>query len=948
LGQQARRVPAAVAPVIPHHTHHAHDRSHAHRSARRFLTRGLVAGLLLAQSAAPALAQTTSAQPEKEEEPVILEKFTVTAGFAGSLAAAAEMKQNQRVITEVIAAEDIGKLPDISIADALTRLTGLTTQRTNGRSQQISIRGLNGDFSTGLLNGREQVSTGLNRAVEFDQYPADLLSSVVVYKTAAPNLVGQGLAGSIDLRTVRPLEKSGRVIAASGYYEWNELGELTPGADATGNRYTFSYIDQLADGKVGIALGYSHSSKPFAGQQFQAWGYPTDSSGNFALGGMKPYVRNSVLERDGYMGVIEFKPNDNIHSVVDIFYSDFEERQLLRGMEVPLAFWSSASLQPGYTTSNGLITSATLTNVQPIVRSDTFVRTDKPVAVGWNLVMGKQSAWPVTFDASYSRVKRDDFNLELWAGISSLGTPFTTADTATVQLAPGQIPVVKLTKNYGDGNILRISDPQGWQSWKFPATGAPGYYKGFQSKDELTQLKLSTRHELNRFFDAVEIGVSLTDRYKRDGENPSGFPVLKNNQATAQMPASIGTTDFSYIGIGPIYAFDALSYFNAGAFNLVGNDGTDFVARRFQVREEVSQFYTQFDIATKAGNVPVTGNVGFRIIHTDQTSNGLSANGNTVTPVEAGDTYTQFSPSLNLNFELTDRSYLRFSLARQIARPRMYDMRASRTFGFDATKATSTNISQSPWSGGGGNSALRPWVADSIDLSYERYFKESKGYFSVAGFAKKLRNFIYEQSALADFSGYPFSTSSAPTLLQGAVTQPMNGDGGNIRGLEFSLVLASELLSENLKGFGVQFGGALTKSSIKPWGPTSGDAPIAGLSEKVAQITVYYERHGWSARVSNRYRSENRQYITTFGPPNQGGDVSPNGGFSMAQPESVVDAQLSYTFPKDSPMKNLSVFLQGYNLTDEPLITYNNDDPRQVINYQKYGASYSFGAAYKF
>ena len=927
-----------------------HSTVHTRNPARRFLTRGLVAGLLLAQSAAPALAQTTagSATPANNEEPVVLDKFTVTAGFAGSLAAAAEIKQNQRVITEVISAEDIGKLPDISIADALTRLTGLTTQRTNGRSQQISIRGLNGDFSTGLLNGREQVSTGLNRAVEFDQYPADLLSEVVVYKTAAPNLVGQGLAGSIDLRTVRPLSKTGRVIAVSGYYEWNELGELTPGADATGNRYTFSYIDQLQDGKLGIALGYSHSSKPFAGQQFQGWGYPTDSAGNFALGGMKPYVRNSVLERDGYMAVIEYKPNDNIHSVIDIFYSDFEERQLLRGMEVPLAFWSSAQIQPGYSTSNGLITNATLTNVQPIVRSDTFVRGDKPVAIGWNLVMGKESAWPVTFDASYSKVKRDDFNLELWAGISNLGTPFTTADTATVQLAPGQLPVVKLTKNYGDGGILRIADPQGWQSWKFPATGSPGSYKGFQSQDELTQLKLSTRHELSRFFEAVEIGASLTDRYKRDGENPSGFPVLKNGAATAAMPATIGSTDFSYIGIGPIYAFDALSYFNSGAFDLVGNDGTDFVARRFQVREEVSQVYAQFDIATKAGNVPVTGNVGFRVIHTDQTSKGLSANGSTVTPVTDGDTYTQFSPSLNLNFEVTDRSVVRFSLARQIARPRMYDMRASRTFGFDATKSGSTDISQSPWSGGGGNSALRPWVADSIDLSYENYFKDSKGYFAVAAFAKKLRNFIYEQSTLADFTGYPFSTASAPALSLGAVSQPMNGDGGNIRGLEFSLVLTSELINENFRGFGVQFGGALTKSSIKPWGPTGGDAPIAGLSEKVAQITVYYERHGWSARMSNRYRSENRQYITTFGPPNQGGDVSPNGGFSMAQPESVLDAQLSYTFPKDGPMKNLSIFLQGYNLTDEPLITYNNDDPRQVINYQKYGASYSLGAAYKF
>jgi iron complex outermembrane receptor protein len=901
-------------------------------------------------SGALAPAQQTNPAPADPaaEQVVVLEKFTVTSGFAGSLAAAAEMKQKQKVITEVIASEDIGKLPDISIADALTRLTGLTTQRSNGRSQAISIRGLTGDFSTGLLNGREQVSTGMNRAVEFDQYPADLLSEVVVYKTASPSLIGQGLAGSIDLRTVRPLEKSGRVVAVNGYYEWNELGALTPSAKSTGNRFNFSYIDQLADGKVGIALGYSHSSKPFAGQQFQAWGYPTDSAGNFALGGMKPYVRNSVLDRDGFMGVFEYKPNDNIHSIIDIYYSKFEENQNLRGMEVPLSFWSSAALQPGYTTSGGLITNSTLTNVQPIVRNDVFKRTDKPIAIGWNLVMGKKSDWPVTLDASYSKVAREDFNLELWAGIGSLGTPFTTADTMTVKLTPGGIPVVTPTKNYADASILKISDPQGWQTWKFPATGAPGYYKGFQSKDEIGQFKLSTRHELPRFFEAVEVGVSYTDRYKKDGENPSGFPVLKSGAATAAMPASVGTTDFSYVGIGPIYAFDPLAAFESGMFTLVPNDGTDFIARRFQVREKVTQLYAQFDINTKAGNTPVTGNIGFRVIGTDQSSKGLSANGNTVTAVTDGDTYTQFSPSLNLNFELTERSVMRFSLARQIARPRMYDMRASRTWGYNPTLSGSTSISQSPWSGGGGNSALRPWAADSVDLSYEHYFKGNKGYVAVAGFAKKLRNFIYEQSALADFTGYPISSGTPPALMQGVVSQPMNGEGGNIKGLEFTLSLASELINENFRGFGVVVGGALTKSSIKPWGPTGGDAPIGGLSEKVANVTVYYERHGFSARVSNRYRSENRQYITTFGVPNPSGDVNPNGGFAMAQPESVMDAQVSYTFNKNSRMKNLSIFLQGYNLTNEPLVTYNNDDPRQVINYQKYGASYSFGAAYKF
>jgi iron complex outermembrane receptor protein len=448
-------------------------------------------------------------------------------------------------------------------------------------------------------------------------------------------------------------------------------------------------------------------------------------------------------------------------------------------------------------------------------------------------------------------------------------------------------------------------------------------------------------------FSAVEVGASYTDRYKRDGQDPSGFPVLANGAATAPMPPSVGITDFSYLGIGPIYAFDPWAYYNSGALKFVPSDGTDFVAQRFKVREKVAQIYSQFDINTKAGNVPVTGNVGFRVIRTDQSSSGYSANGNTLTRVEDGDTYTQFAPSLNLNFEVTDRSVVRFSLARQIARPRLYDMRAARSFGYDTTKAGSTDVNQSPWSGGGGNSALRPWVSDSVDLSFEHYFHQSRGYFSIAAFYKDLRNFIYDQATLADFTGYPVQ-GATPTLREGVVTQPVNGDGGNIHGIEFSLVLASELLNNDFKGFGLQFGGALTKSGIKPWGPTSGTAPISGLSERVAQVTVYYERYGWSARVSERYRSANRQYITNFGAPNPSGDVNPNGGFSMAQPETVIDAQLSYTFQKNSRLKNLAIFLQGYNLTNEPLVTYDSNDPRRVINYQKYGASYSAGVSYKF
>ncbi len=895
----------------------------------------------------PASAATKPKDDTTANEPVVsLDTFTVTAGFRGSLAAAAAVKANASGVTEVIASEDIGKLPDVSIADSLTRLTGLTTQRTNGRSQGITIRGLTGDFSTGMLNGREQVSTGENRAVEFDQYPAELLNGVMVYKTAAANLTGQGLAGTIDLQTVEPLSKGRRTIAANAYYEWTQLGKLTPGAKDKGNRVNLSYVDQLAGGTVGIAFGYAHSSKPYEGQQFQAWGYPTDSAGNFAMGGTKSYVRTSNLDRDGFMAVLEYKPNENVHSTIDIYSSSFEEKQLLRGMEIPMAFWSGAVLTPGYTVSGGLITQAKLTNVQPVVRNDVFDRKDSPFAIGWNLKLGQKSAWPIVFDMGFSRVTRTDQNLETYSGLGFRGTA-AAPDTMTVKLTPGEIPVVTSTLDYSSGSILKLSDPQGWGSGDLRGGGMEGYLKYFQAKDELGQFKLSTSHALKGIFKDVEVGVSYSDRYKKDGENPSGFITSATAANTQALPAQVGTTDMSFLGLGRIYAYDPLAAHNAGVWGFSPNLSTDMAVNTFQVREKITQFYGQLNLDTKLNEVPMTGNIGVRVINTDQNSTGLSANGGLLNPASGGDKYTKFAPSLNLTFKPAPETFIRFSLARQIARPRMYDMRASQSWSYDPTLAASTDLSRSPWSANGGNTKLQPWEANSVDLSFEKYFADNMGYVSLAAFHKDLISYIYNQTVLQNFTNYPVRTGGVPALFAGPSGEPENGTGGKMQGLEFTWSLPSELISSQVKGFGLVLGGAYTDSTIKPWGPTNGDAPIAGLARKVANVTLYYERFGFSARISERYRSATREYITTFGPPNRSGDSSSGAGFSVAQPERVIDAQLSYALQSGS-LKGLTFFLQAYNLNNEPLVTYNNGDPRQVMNYQKYGASYSTGASYRF
>ena len=169
------------------------------------------------------------------------------------------------------------------------RLPGLTAQRFGGRPQEINIRGFAGDFSTTLLNGTEQVSLGNNRGVEFDQYPSELMNQVVVYKTPDASLVGQGLSGTVDLQTVRPLSFADRVVAANARYDLNKIDN---GDDRHGGRYSISYIDQFADRTVGIALGYAHLNNPQQQHQFEAWGYaplatvnPGESTGLQTLDG---------------------------------------------------------------------------------------------------------------------------------------------------------------------------------------------------------------------------------------------------------------------------------------------------------------------------------------------------------------------------------------------------------------------------------------------------------------------------------------------------------------------------------------------------------------------------------------------------------------------------------------------------------------------------------------
>ena len=901
----------------------------------RLMTGGAFVAIAFAFAGA---AQAQSQDPEETE----VDEVVVT-GIRSSIESSIATKRNETSIVEVVTAEDIGKLPDVSIAESLGRLPGLALQRLDGRGQNISIRGLGPDFTTALLNGREQVSTGDNRGVEFDQYPSELLGSVVVYKTPDAALTGQGLAGTADLRVIRPLEYGRRALAANVRYERNGIGALNAGTDDSGNRFSISYIDQFADDTIGVVLGYAHITSPYQSERFNAWGYPEVTGGGpRVIGGSKPYVMSSELERDGFVGVVEYRPNDQLHMTLDAFYSQFDNTQILRGIELPL-FWSAAQLQPGYTVQDGLVTAGRYNNVKGVVRNDVNTRDSQLSSLGWNMDYQINDRWSLSTDLSFSSVERTDVILETYAGTGrgplgvtdSIG--FTTGAEGT-RFSP--------TLDYGDFNLIRLTSPQGWGGDIIPG-GQDGYLNNPSITDDLTSFRVAVDGDVDLgFFSGVEMGVYVSRREKEFVNDQFFLGVPGGATAVVPNQFRLLPTSLDYLGIPRMISYDALGLVNSGFYNRVRNPNADVAAGNWRVAESVTTPFVKFDIDGTLFGFPTRGNVGVQAVHTDQDSNGFASRqvGTGVSATQAvsgGDDYWEILPSANIIFEIGEDRFLRVAAARTLARARMDEMRASRTFNYNATlddpaaPGTNTpafNPQNPPFTGGGGNPELRPWIANVFDVSFEQYFGRS-AYFSIAAFYKDLESYIYNQTVPFDYTGYAPLTAVYRT---GTVSTPQNGEGGEIYGIEAAISMPFDMLHPSLEGFGWNASISQTESNIET-SPGSSN-PIPGLSETVANVTIYYERDGFQARVSNRYRSEFLGEVAGFG----------NGRtFRQVGAESIVDAQIGYEF-QSGPLDGLSALFQVNNLTDEPFYTYENGDERRIIDHQSYGRTFLIGLNYRY
>ncbi|MBJ7313702.1 TonB-dependent receptor [Rugamonas sp. CCM 8940] len=900
------------------------------RNSAAFQLSPVAAGcaVFVAALANPAYAQTA---PAAEAAPMA--RVTV-AGIRRGIEDAISVKKDATSIVEAISAEDIGKLPDVSIAESIARLPGLAAQRVAGRAQVISVRGLSPDFSTTLLNGREQVSTGDNRSVEFDQYPSELMSGVTVYKTPDAGLIGQGLSGTIDMQTVRPLSFAGRTMSFNVRGEKNTLGSIA-NAKSTGNRFSASYIDQFANRTIGIALGFAHLESPVLDQEtgmYEPWKTDARSglpAGTYAADGIKAVAKSGVTKRDGFMGVLQYRPTKQWTSIVDVYASQFKSEDTANQLEINLSGWNGGFKPvPNYVNPvvvDGSLNGGTATSIYPLVRGMYNKRKDEIHAAGWSNTF-KFDNWSLFADLNYSHAKRDELSLENNTQLNPLGGS-AFLDSAKLQYATGGYPSITTGLNYSDPKSLLVRN----------TIYGSGYGKVPHVEDELTGFKLVASLPVPEMFDkvfsGVDIGFNYTDRSKKKRQ-PEGNTILNGDPTSISSDLQYAPVDLGFAGVGMIPAWNVPGVVNKYMSFKPVDDLDYLITKAWDVKEKISTSFVKANIEAELGNVSLRGNVGVQVQRTEQSSQARYLDksapvGSQFKPIDEGKSYTDVLPSMNLAFGFDHQQTLRFAVAKQLARPRVDQLRSA--FEFDIDKTTFKP------SATGGNAKLDPWRANAFDVSYEKYF-DKKAYFAAAGFYKKLTSYIFTQAKDFDFSA--FTSGSIAKQVIGNYTAPYNGQGGTLKGIELSGSMPLDLLSKSLSGFGVQASATFSSSDIKINDPTSSlgtNITLPGLSKRVTNLTAYYEKDGFETRVSQRKRSD---FVGEIG------NFTNDRALRYVVGENVVDFQVGYTFNEGS-MKGLGLLLQVNNLSNSAYETYTGVRSQQ-LEYQKYGRTILMGASYKF
>ena len=926
-----------------------------------------------------ALAQTAApASPADSAPGASGEGDIVVTGLRASLQRAQAVKQNSSSVVESLSAEDIGKLPQASVADSLGRLAGLAGERRAGRVSGISVRGFREDFVGTTLNGRELIGIGDNRGVEYDLYPSEIIDGVEVYKTPDASLSAMGVGGTVNMRTVHPLERR-RALVVNGSFEKNGQKSKNPDFKDSGYRFALSFNDKFADDTIGVALTAATTSSPTQDNFFSVWGYDKGAissgpnAGKYAPAGIDISSRSRVLKRTTVAGVLEFKPSDQFSVTLDGLYIDFSDKGISRGFIEALGIPNNGSTVTAVDGNH--VVSARTSGFNSVVRSDPLDKKGKLKTFGGNLKYDPSGDLHVVLDLSHAESNKSDTRGESYSGLGRAGLTTQGPDNIrSYTYTPNGLVFSNNSQSFSDYNVVKLAGPQSWGGGLAPITaltqsaviGASGQPIGFaQAQDGFVNTGIfdenlnALRFEVQKDFEGsfikhVNLGLRYSD-HKKAKVNQGYFLTAQTYPLDGAIPTSArrGVADLNWAGLGNVVAYDALGLINSNFYTRydAGALEPDRLGDTYTIKEKIWQPFVKLDFEGQLGGVRVFGNAGLQGVFTKQTGTGfnsvIGANLRDIaTPVSDSASYGRALPSLNLNFDLGNGNTVRFAASKVISRARIDYLNpgSSVKFANNVANVTNTDPKLGPWSSKSGNAQLRPYEANQFDVSYEYYFAPD-GFISIAGFYKDLVNWNVATTTIRDYTqfyipGYHQGVSSdgatiyTPATFKGINTTYTGGLKGKVKGVELQASVPFGRFIPALEGFGVIGGAAFTDGHLN-----NGSA-VPGLSDEVYQLTGYFEKAGFSLRGSVNTRtgwlSEDRGGSNTIDPVNRSG-------------QTLVDAQIGYDFKNTgiAYLEGLRVSIQGSNLTNQKDI-YTDSASGLVTRAETFGRTFMLNATYSF
>ena len=854
------------------------------------------------------------------------------------------------------------------------------------------------------------IGIGDNRGVEYDLYPSEIMTGATIYKTADAALTTQGIGGTVDLQTVRPLSAK-RTLTVNGSYEQAGNDSDNPEFDNTGKRFALSFVEKFADDTIGLAVAVASTESPNNQRKYGVWGYNAQNNGDdFVPAGMDLNNQSTLLERDTVSAVLQFQPSDALDIVVDVLDISYSDSGVLRGFIEPFSLEVDADGNPVYSGSGNNV-SGNQVGVNPVLRTDPLQKDGSLEAYGLNVNYAIDDTWSVEVDLASSESSKRDLRAESYAGLARSGSLNSDQlGTRSFEMSNDGVFFTGQTglEAFGDASALQLTGPQVWgggmanigsqfTTTALQANGEPFSYlnaqDGFMNyadfAEELTTAKFEVTGELDgELFTSVVAGLHISDRFK-EKINKGLFATADSYPNSTSIPSEYvyGLADLSWAGLGQVVAYDGFAPYFDGTYTL--NDAgllePDRLGDTFTVDERVTTFFVKADFETEFNNMPVFGNVGLQYVRSDQSSSGFIGvvgdnfavcdddNNGVVDEsckITAGDKYTHMLPSFNITAEVADNQFVRLAASKTISRARIDQMRASGFVKFNqnidliATPNTleSVQANGSPWSKVTGNPTLRPLESNNFDISYENYF-DDEGYVSVAVFFKDLVNWTRDGNEYIDFTNDP-TNGGANYFIPGFHDRVIDQDG--VYGPENTAYSQGDLVTppdfgaysffeDGLTGQvkGIELTANIPLSMINDSLDGFGVAASATLIDAELENGASIPGQSDSVYSLTAYYENNGFEVRVAATERDGFTTYERGGSNKIAEASrdgvsLIDAQISYDFSESGmdALNGLKVSLQGTNLTDEDEAT--RDGNGIATTNRQFGPSYLLNVNYSF